>query len=417
MANRILTPKVFANTMLKLLKNNLVMGQLVTTEFKNDFKKVGDTVSVKRPPQFVIRRGRVAQVQDVVVGEAQVKLDYQCGIDLEFTSIEETLSVDELLMDQTMQSKAATLAQEIDSTLMEATMEFPDWVGTPGETINSAQDFFKGPERLDDKAVPGNMRAGILATRDYWATAGSYTAATYFDNDINRTALQRARLPMMGNVQPYMSQSVINLVTGTRAAAGASLVNGGGQAVAYIDVADSYEQTINIDGLAAGATIKRGEVFTIGTLGTGSAVQAVNPATKATLDYLQQFTVLDDYVANGGGQIANMRFANPIITTGAYQTVNQAPADNAPITWMGAPTTSYRQNAVFHKSAIALTYAKLTRPRTGEYAYSTDPETGVTIRYWQTSDGTNDTHLHRWDVLFGVTNVDRRLGTRVSGTA
>lgn len=416
MANRILTPKVFANSMLKLLKNNLVMGNLVTTKYKNEFKKVGDTVSVKRPPQFVVRRGRVAQVQDVTVGEAQVKLDYQCGIDIEFDSIEETLSVDELLMDAVMQSKAATLAQEIDSTLIEAGLEFPNWVGTPGEKINSAADFFLAPERLDDLAVPGDARAGVLSTRDYWGTAASFTNATFFDNDVNRTALQKARLPLMGNVQPYMTQSVVNLLTGTRAATGAALVNGAGQAVAYVDVADSYEQTLNIDGLTAGQTMKRGEVFMIGTLGTGTAVLPVNPRTKAQLDYLQQFVLLEDAVANGSGQ-AQLRIANPIITSGAYQTVNQAPADNAPITWMGAANGVFRQNMVFHKSAIALTYAKLTRPRSGEYAYASDPDTGVTIRYWATSDGTNDTHMHRWDVLFGVTNVDRRLGTRASGVA
>lgn len=417
MANRILTPKVFANTMLKLLKNNLVMGRLVTTEFKNEFKKIGDSVSVKRPPQFVVRKGRVAQVQDVVVGEAQVKLDYQCGVDIEFTSIEETLTVDELLMDSVMQSKAATLAQEIDSALIEETLEFPDWVGTPGEKINSPADFFLMPERLDDKAVPGNSRAGILSTRDYWATASSFTTATYFDNDVNRTALQRAQLPIMGNVQPYMSQSVVNLVTGTRAPTGASLINGASQAVTYVAVADSYEQTLNIDGLTAGHTVKRGEVFEIGVLGNSNAVLAVNPRTKATLDYLQQFVVLEDATANGSGQINGLKIANPIIVSGAYQTVNQAPADNAPITWKGAANTSYRQNSVFHKSAIALTYAKLTRPRTGEYAYATDPQTGVTIRYWATSDGVNDVHLHRWDVLFGTTNVDRRLGVRGSGVA
>jgi hypothetical protein len=83
---------------------------------------------------------------------------------------------------------------------------------------------------------------------------------------------------------------------------------------------------------------------------------------------------------------------------------------------MGAPSTSYRQNAVFHKSALQLTFAKLVMPRSGRAAYSTDKETGISIRYWETSDGTNDTHLHRWDLLFGRTNVDPRLGTRVSGT-
>ena len=415
MANRILTPKVFANTMLKLLKNNLVMGRLVTTEFKNDFKKVGDTVSVKRPPQFVVRKGRVAQVQDVTVGEAQVKLDYQFGVDIEFTSIEETLSVDELLMDETMNSKAATLAQEIDSTLMEKTMEFPDWVGTPGEKINSAADFFLMPERLDDKAVPGNSRAGVLSTRDYWGTAASFTTATYFDNDVNRTALQRAQIPLLGNVQPYMTQSVINLVTGTRTQSGAAQVDGANQNVNYVDVADSYEQELDVKGLTNGDTIKKGEVFAIGTLGNSNAVLPVNPRTKAALDYLQQFVVLEDVTVVG--TTATLKIANPIITSGAYQTVNQAPADSAPITWMGAASTAYRQNAVFHKSAIALTYAKLTRPKTGEYAYATDPTTGVTIRYWATSDGVNDVHLHRWDVLMGATNVDRRLGVRGSGVA
>lgn len=408
MANTLLTPKVFANTMLKLLKNNLVMGRLVNTDYNDKFKKVGDTVYVKRPPQFVIRNGRVAQVQDVIVGEAPVTLDMQKGIDIEFTSVEETLTVDELLKDEIMNSKAATLAQEIDSDLMLGTLEFPDWVGTPGETINSPADFFKGPERLDDKAVPGNSRSGVLATRDYWATAANFTSNNYFDNDVNRSALQRAKLPVMGTVQPYMTQSVINLVTGTRTN---GAVNGAAQNVNYVDVADSYTQLIDIDGLGANATMKKGEVFTIAN------VFAVNPRTKATLDYLQQFVLLEDVVASAGGVANDVLIANPIIISGAYQTVNAAPADNAVVTWMGTAATSYRQNAVFHKSAITLAFAKLVRPRTGEYAYATDPETGISIRYWQTSDGVNDVHLHRWDVLYGVTTVDRRLGVRLSGTA
>lgn len=407
MSNRILTPKVYANTMLKLLKNNLVMGRLVNNEFKNEFKKVGDTVYAKRPPQFVVREGRVAQVQDVTVGEVPVKLDTQLGIDIEFNSIEETLSVDELLMDAVMNAKAAALAQEVDLRIMEATIEFPSWVGTPGEKINSPADFFLAPERLDDMAVPGNDRHGVLSTRDYWGLASQFTTGNLYDNNVNREALSRARLPVMGSVQPYMSQSVITLVTGTRTN---GAVNGASQDVEYTEVADTYTQTLIIDGVGAGGTIKKGEVFTI------AGVYAVNPRTKATLDYLQQFVVLADATANGSGQVT-ITIANPIIVSGAYMTVSAAPADNAVVTWMGTAATGYRQNAVFHGASIALASAKLVRPRTGEYSYASDPDTGISIRYWQTSDGTNDVHLHRWDLLMGVTNVDRRLGTRVSGTA
>lgn len=410
MANTLLDPKVYANTMLALLKNNLVMGKMVTTEFKNEFKKIGNTVYVKRPPEFVVREGAVAQVQQVVEGETPVVMDRQRGIDIEFTSLEDTLQVDDLLKNAVMQAEAAQLAQTIDSDLMAQTLEFPNWVGTPGEDIDSATDFFRAPERLDLMAVPQDKRCGVLSPIDYWALAGGFTNLPVQEK-IGIDSLERARLPLVGNVQPYMTQSVINLTCGTRAATGASVVNGANQDVAYTAVASNdYKQTLNIDGLTSGQTIKAGEVFSI------AGVFFVNPRTKQSTGQLAQFVVLADATANGSGEAA-LTIANPIITSGAYQTVTAAPADNAAISWLGTASTAYRQNAVFHKSAITLVFAKLTDPFTGQASYATDPQTGVTVRYWRTSDGVNDTHLHRWDVLYGVKNVDRRLGTRLSGTA
>lgn len=407
MSNTILTPRIYANVFLKLLKNNLVMGKLVTTKFNDSFKKVGNTVYAKRPPEFVVREGRVAQMQDVTVGEVPVVLDKQRGIDIEFTSIEETLEVDELLNNQIMQSKAAALAQEIDSCLMDAVLEFPSWVGTPGQPINSPTDFFEGPKRLDNMSVPGDMRCGVLSVDDYWGLAAQFTDLNRYDNNVNLTALQRAKIPVMGNTQPYMSQSVKQLVTGSRTN---GAVDGAGQGVNYLDVSTTYSQQLIVDGLGANATVARGEVFTL------AGVTAVNPRTKALLSYLQQFVVLVAATANGSGEVT-LTIANPIITTGAYQNVSAAPADNAVLTWAGTAATAYNQNACWHKSSIALQYAKLTRPATGEYAYATDKETGVSVRYWKSSDSTNDVHMHRWDVLFGVTNIDRRLGTRQSGLA
>jgi hypothetical protein len=418
MANTLLTPKVYANVMLKLLKNNLVMGKLVTTEFKDEFKKVGQSVYIKRPPEFVIREGAVAQVQDVVEGEAPISIDRQRGIDIEFSSLEMTLTVNDLLTSAVMNAEAAALAQEIDSDLMEQTLEFPSWVGAVGQTINSATDFFAGPQRLDEFAVPQTDRAGVLSPADYWALAGAFTGL-YAQTGVAQDALARAKLPLLGNVQPYMTQSVVNLTAGTRAASGASQVNGANQNVTYLSIsANDYKQTLLVKGLTAGHTIYAGEVFTM------AGVNAVNPRTKADLGYLRQFVVLPDagnsnattYTADGSGHVT-LYIANPIIISGAYQNVTAAPADSANIIWMGTASTSYPQNAIFHKSSIALVFAKLQDPFSGQASYATDPETGVSIRYWRTSDGTNDTHLHRWDVLYGVKNVDRRLGTRISGTA
>jgi hypothetical protein len=408
--NTLLTPKIYANVMLKLLKNNLIMGKLVSTDFKDEFRKKNDKIFARRPPQFLVREGRVAAVQPVLEGEVEVKLDTQVGVDIEFTSIEETLTVDDMLDNAIMQSNAATLAQYIDTAIMEKILEFPSWVGTPGQTVDSVADYSEGPKRLDNLSVPRTLRAGVLAVDDHWALANSLNFHPS-SSDLARTAIEDAEIPLLGGTNAYMTQSTINLTTGTRAAAGASLVNGAGQVVNYEDVADDYTQTIDIDGLTAGHTVLNGEVFAI------QGVYAINPRTKAPQSFLYQMTVIGDYVADGGGAIADLKFQCPIIVGGAYATVSAAPADDAPITWMGVANTSYRQNAVFHKSALQLTFAKLVMPRSGRAAYSTDPDTGISIRYWETSDGTNDTHLHRWDILFGRTNIDPRLGTRLSGTA
>jgi hypothetical protein len=260
---------------------------------------------------------------------------------------------------------------------------------------------------MDQLALPGGGRSGIMDPEDYWDTAQQFTNGNIYDNNVNMTALQRAKLPVIGNVQPYMSQSVPYLTTGTRTN---GTVDGANQNVNYVDVAEGYTQTINVAGLGAGGTVKKGEVFTIAN------VRAVNPRTKTTQTFLQMFVVLEDATADGTGD-AQLKIANPIISSGAYQTVNAAPANGAAVTWMGTAGSTYPVNSVFRKESIALTFAKLTRPRSGEYAYSTDPQTGVTIRYWQASDAVNDVHMHRWDVLFGVSNVDRRQGVRMSGTA
>lgn len=415
MSNTFNQAKIYANGGLKLLKNNLVTARKVTSETLN--KEIagerggsanGGTVYVKRPPEFLVRSGRVAQVQDVTAGEVAVTIDKQRGVDLEFTSLEATLDVDQFMKDESANSAMAQLAQQIDQDVNEVVLEFPGWVGTPGEVIDSGPDFFKMPERLDELAVPQNDRIGLLSPADKWALAGGLTGNAAQAQGYARSALDKGRIPGIGDVETFMTQNVPTLVTGDRNATGA--VDGAAQNVPYLSVRNTMSQDLKVKGLGASKTIKRGEVFNI------AGVYAVNPRSKAVLPFLAQFSVLEDAVTTAGGA-ATLKIANPIIADGPYQNVSVIPADSAVVTFVGAASTPYRQNTVFHKSAIKLVSARLIRPASGETAFARDPETGLTIRYWRTSDGINDTHLHRWDVIYGVVNADRRLGVRGSGTA
>ena len=413
MANALLSPKVYANTFLALMKNKVVLPKLVTTEFKNEFKKVGNTVYAKRTPEFTVRDGAVASVQDVVEGEIAITIDKQKGVDVQFTSVEETLTVDSLLKSKVMDAAAAQLAQQVDSDLHALTKKFYNWAGTPGQTINSYSDLTKGPERLDIMAVPNDKRVGLLPPSDAWAMLGSLSGLTAQTKEAT-DALTRAKLPMLGDIDWYSTQNAASVTTGTRTG---GAVNGANQNVTYASVKDgNWTQEFDFKTLGASKTIVAGEVFTIAN------VYAVNPRSKVSTGILQQFTVVSDATASGGGTVT-ATISPPIITSGAFQNVSAVPADSDSITWMGDATatntdaTTYGFGTIFRPEAIALVSAKLIMPFTGEADYSTDPDTGLTVRYWRSSDSTNDTHMHRFDILYGCKMVDPRQGTRLSGTA
>jgi hypothetical protein len=414
MPNAFLSPKVFANAGLKLLKNNLVMAKLCDSEgVDKTFKAgVGGTVYVKRPPEFIIRTGATASAQDVTEGEVAVVIDKQAGVDVQFTSQEETLNVDALLKSKVLDASMAQIASYVDGELIARVNEFHNWVGTPGVTIDSPADFFKAPQRLDEMAVPMNDRNAILTPADGYGIAGSLLANAAMQGDIARSALAKAKVPLMGNIDSYITQTIPSLTCGTRTNAA---VDGASQNVTYANVKSTYTQTLNIDGVGNATTVVAGEVFTI------AGVNAVNPRTKADLGYPQQFTVITGGTSVASGtataQDLALTISPPIITSGAYKNVTAAPADDAVVTWLGTASTTYRANAAFHKTAIKLVSAKLVMPYSGEADYATDPDTGLTVRYWRYSDGATDTHNHRWDVFFGTVNADRRLGTRISGTS
>lgn len=413
MANALLSPKVYANVGLKLLKNSVVLPKLVSTEFKDEFKKIGSTVYAKRDPEFTVREGRVADVQDVVEGEVAVTIDKQRGVDVQFTSVEETLTLDSLMKSKTMKSAMTQLAQTIDQDLHAETKKFFNWVGTPGQAINSYSDLTKAPQRLDEMAVETDARKGILHPSDAWALLGSLSGLNAQEKEA-RDALTRAKLPLLGNIDWYNTQNAGSVTTGDRSGGAIDAAN---QNVTYASVKDgNWTQELAVKTLGNAKTVKAGEVFTI------ADVYAINPRSKVAHSYLQQFTVIEDATADGTGD-ATLTISPPIITSGAFQTVSAAPALSAAIVWMGDATatntddTTYNFSSVFRKEAIALVSAKLIMPYSGEADYSTDPDTGLTVRYWRSSDSTNDTHLHRFDVLYGTKMVDPRRGTRLSGTA
>lgn len=407
--NNVLTASVVAKEAVMHLENELVAANLVHRAYEEEFQKsvngykVGATVTIKKPTQFTFRSGAVAASQDVTEGTTSLTIDQQGGVDFEFTSKDLTLSIPEL-GERIIKPAMITVANQIDVSVASLCLDVPNYVGTPGTKLANFAAFARAPERMDETAIPQDSRSAILNPSDYWGMVGSMTGL-YVDSTAKR-ALERAKLPILGNVQPYMAANATTLTTGTHA--GAPLVNGAAQVSTYLAVKDTGLQNLITDAFNAGGTVKKGEVFNI------AGVFDVNPVTKAVLPFLKCFVVKADATADGVGN-ATLSIAPAIIVSGAFQNCSAAPADNAALTFVsGAASTNVRQNVAFKKEAFALAMAPLEKPP-GAVQVSRRSYKGIHVRVIPFYDGINDISRWRLDVLWGVKTVDARKAVRFGG--
>lgn len=428
--NQFLNDQVYANVMLLLVKNNMVMGKLVDTKFTNQVTdKNGLKISVKRPPRFVMTSGPALDLQDIVTGSTSVDVDQYSNVHISITDLQYVQSYNELVKAQTMKSAASALAQGIDSYLHGFTMKFPSWVNAPGaialdKPLASPQQEIPVWARLENLAVPTSDRVGFMTINDSAGVQASLIDKFMTNEAAN--AMKKARIPMLSDIDYYRTQAPAVLVTGTRAQAAATAVLGANQNVNYEAVKDSMTQSLILNSAGANVTFKRGEVFTIPN------VFRVNPRTQQIVtdqtgaSELMQFTVVNDAQADGAGAVT-LTISPAIIVpnTGgslavqrvntAFATASAAPAGGAVLVFAGNPSSPFSQRAAWHKSAIQLVSAQLVTPATGISSFASDPETGISIRYWRGSDIATGAHIHRWDCIYGAEVVDPLLGTRFSG--
>ena len=411
MANTVLTASIIAKEATMILENELGMAKNVYRGLEKEYDQrvngytPGATVTVKKPTDFTVRDGATASIQDVVEGSTSITVNKQKGVDFQFSSVELSLSIKELSQ-RVIKPAMIQLANQIDRDLMALYADVPNWVGTPGQTVNSFTDFAKAPERLDLLAVPQSERTSFLSPTDFWGMVGNQQSL-YIQGAAN-SAYREGSLGDVAGIVTNMSQNVPTHTVGPFG--GTPLVNGASQATTYALTKDTGIQNLITDGwtAAAAARVVAGDVFAI------AGVYDVNPVTKATLPHLKQFVVVSNASSDGSGN-ATISIAPAIIASGAFQNVSVGPADNAALTFVGAASTGYAQNLVFHKNAFALAMVPMVAPP-GAVDVARESYNGTSVRIIPYYDGTNDIAKWRCDVLYGVKTIDRRLALRMSGT-
>lgn len=415
----VLTASVIAKRALARLENELGVINMFHRAYEDEFTskvngyKKGDTISIRRPVDYVLRDGAVMNTQPSIEGKVDLTISKQVGVDLDFTSKDMTLSVDQF-DERFLKSAVSTIVNGVAlDCLQQFLPQVYNYVGTPNTTVDSFDDFSRVTERLNYMSVPMTDRMAIVNPTDKRGLTSNLTAL-YIQSDA-RKAYRDGTLGGIDGVDEVQMTQIIPAQDYGTADNTTPLTDGASQEVSYDTAKNTWTQTLATDGWATSKTLKAGQVFTI------AGVYMVNARTKQSTGILQNFVVMEDTTTNASGA-ANTDFliSPPIITSGPHQTVTYSGSfDGLAITLIGPASgtaQTYRQNVAFAKGAFALAMVPMEMPEAVGEKGSRQTYKGLSIRLIPVYDGINDVEKWRLDVLYGRRTIDPRKACRFSGT-
>jgi hypothetical protein len=404
MSNSILTIDMITRKALEILENNLVLTRNVNRQYDDSFAvegaKIGSTLRIRLPDRALVTDGAALQVQDDNEQFTTLTVASQKHIGVNFTSAELTMQLDDFA-ERVLKPRISQLASSIDADVANSYKAIYQSVGTPGTTPATSLVLLQAQQKLNEAAAVMSPR---YATVNPAANAGLVEGMKGLFNPTDTISRQFKNgmmgMGVLGFEEINMSQSIKQHTTGTRSTADTILVNG--------TITTEGQSTISIDGGTGSATVTVGDVFTIAN------VYSVNPQTRESTGSLQQFTVTAANTASGGAW-TNIAVSPAMYTSSnALATINAFPQDGAAVTFLGAASTQYAQNLVYHKDAITFATADLLLPQGVDMA-SRQVHNGISMRVVRQYDINNDRLPCRIDVLYGFSTIRPQMGVRIWG--
>jgi hypothetical protein len=404
MSNSILTIDMITRKALEILENNLVLTRNVNRQYDDSFAvegaKIGSTLRIRLPDRALVTDGAALQVQDDNEQFTTLTVASQKHIGVNFTSAELTMQLDDFA-ERVLKPRISQLASSIDADVANSYKAVFQSVGTPGTTPSTSLVLLQAQQKLNEAAAVMSPR---YATVNPAANAGLVEGMKGLFNPTDTISRQFKNgmmgMGVLGFEEINMSQSIKQHTTGTRSTSDTILVNG--------TITTEGSTTISIDGGTGSATVTVGDVFTVAN------VYSVNPQTRESTGSLQQFTVTAANTASGGAW-TNIAVSPAMYTSSnALATINAFPQDGAAVTFLGAASTQYAQNLVYHKDAITFATADLLLPQGVDMA-SRQVHNGISMRVVRQYDINNDRLPCRIDVLYGFSTIRPAMACRIWG--
>ena len=402
MANSLLTIDMITRKALEILENNLVLTRNVNRQYDDSFAvegaKIGSTLRIRLPDRALVSDGAALVTQDDNEQYTTLSVSSQKHIGVNFTSAELTMQLDDFA-DRVLKPRISQLAASIDADVANAFKTIGNSVGTPGTTPATSLVLLQAQQKLNENAAVMSPR---YATVNPAANAGLVEGMKGLFNPTD-TVSKQFKNGMMGTGvlgfdEINMSQSIKQFTCGSRTATGGTT---------SAAVSSEGATTIAITGAGASTTVKAGDVFTV------ADCYAVNPQTRESTGSLFQFVATADVALSPAGA-GNITVA-PIYSSGhALATVDALPGNSKAVTFVGAASSQYPQNLVYHKDAITFATADLLLPQGVDMA-SRAVHNGISLRIVRQYDINNDRMPCRIDVLYGYGVIRPQMACRLWG--
>jgi hypothetical protein len=402
MANAILTIDMITRAAVSLFKNSNMFIQNLNTQYDGQFAidgaKIGDTLRIRLPNDFVVRTGTAFSSQDTSEKFTSLSLATQKGVDVSFSTAERTLKLDDYA-DRILMPMMNNLAGDIAADVMQGAeagiCNFVSATDGSGNIISpTSSTVLNAKALLEQNSAPTSPGRKVVQSPQTEANLVGTLSGLF---NPSQGISEQYRTGTMKNALSFdffMDQTVINHTTGSFSAGGT--MSSAGQSGNTITVA------------AITGTLNQGDIITI------DGVNSVNRVTKKTNAKLRQFVVTAN-VASGATSIPIYPAIVPGVGGNAvqYQTVDVSPANGAQVRLVNLANEVYAKNIAYAPEAITLATADLVIPK-GVHEAARREYDGISMRMVTAYQIGTDQLGTRLDVIYGYRYVRPEWGVIVA---
>lgn len=399
--NTLLTVDKITREALRILHEKLSFVGTINRQYDDQFAKsgakIGTALRIRKPNQYTVRTGATMSAQDTTETQETLTVATQKGVDMEFSSTELTMSLDDF-SSRILEPAMAVLASNIESDVLQnTTYDVYQMVDGFSATVDF-ENVLEARAALNRSLAPKDGNRCIQMESGSMVSIVNELKGLFHDENAITKQYREGMMGRTGGFDWYENERVLTVTNGNDVTGVA--IDDAGAAIA------SGDSTITVDGLTATTgDIHKGQIFTI------ASVNKVHPETKADMGVAQEFVATADATADGTGD-ATVSISPTLYSTGALQNITALPADNAALTFKGAADTSYVQNLAYHKDFATFATADLVMPDGVDFA-SRQVYDGISLRIVRDYTISTDQFPCRIDVLYGYKTLYPQLACRI----